>query len=174
MNGELDQWIRALVVAGFEAGGSSLEQTLEMCLAIKESRTAVPDYGFEWAVETLFASVLLRRQADLGIREIRINQRADNQSKRRYDLSFQSGEQHVIIEIKTTTEGSPHWTKSDVIKPYPQGSTVYFLTVSYPFDGQMPTALDGAIFVAEGLVAENFRYSLFRKETLNDAGEPIH
>lgn len=165
---DIDLWMRALTVGAFESGGTWLRDILERCVTIKNTRTAVPDYGFEWAIETLFGSFLAIRKEELGIEaDIRINQPFSAENNKRYDLTFGWGQYLVVLELKTTTAGSLHWIKDDVNKPYPPQSSVYFLTVSYPYQGDTTRQHDGTVFVSEGKISCDYRYVLLRKTIPN-------
>ncbi|MBI4670431.1 MAG: hypothetical protein HY741_02015 [Chloroflexi bacterium] len=159
----LSQWVIELIDGIFAESDKWLIDTFQKCLRIKEVRTEVPDYGFEWAIQTLFADALIRRQTEFGISNLRINQTIRGGGNARPDIAFDKGADLVVLELKAVAGGSLGWTEGDVRKVYPNAKAVFFLTVSYPFERGWSNRLDGATFVTEGRLREGFRYSLFKK-----------
>ncbi len=164
---KLSQWVNELIVAILAEGEEWLSDTFKKCLNVKEARKQLPDYGFEWAIQTLFADALLRRRSEFDISNLRINQPIQEYGNAKPDLAFDKGIDLVILELKAVAKRSLSWTAGDVPKKYPDGTAVFFLTVSYPADGSWSKELTGATFVAEGGLPNGFSYSLFRKSDVS-------
>jgi len=128
-------------------------------------RTGRSRYGFEWAIQTGFANFLLDCQLEQELFDVKVGEQEENNKK--YDISFVAVEKKIIVEIKTIYGGSISYVKSDVQKPFPNGSIPFFLVFSDPTAPLEAPLLSGATVVGAWPTYEEFRCYLYKK-TLNN------
>ena len=120
-------------------------------------------YGFEWPVQTAFGCFLLEIQENGEVSSVGIGKQESN--KKKYDISFMSSGEKVIVEIKTLSGGAISYVKSDVQKEFPDGSLPFFLIFSDPRAPSKAPSLDGTNTIETWVTHEGFRCYLYRKNS---------
>jgi hypothetical protein len=159
-----DQLVKDIVRESFHKHASWLKQTFRMCERIKKHRTAVSDYGFEWAIQTAIGDYLIAKKVKHELRDIRLNQRYPGDRAVQPDIYFVSPYKKIIIELKAVAKCDLGYIRrKDLKKPFPNGSIVYFLIVSYPHGNAFPPPLPGTALVLPEWTFDNFRLILLRR-----------
>lgn len=120
-------------------------------------------YGFEWPVQTAFGCFLLKLQKNGEVSSVGIGRQESN--KKKYDISFMSSGETVIVEIKTIDRGNIAYANIDVQKEFPDGSLPFFLIFGDPGAPPKAPSLAGTNTIETWVTHEDFRCYLYRKNS---------
>jgi len=158
-----DERVKEFVNLFVAAEDDWLRCSLKRVQAVSNGRQSATPYGFEWLVQTAFSYWLLQQA---GITGLRLGEQGDNGKKYDIDFTFKGPKERVIIELKTIGgPGDISYVKTDVDKKYPPDCRSYFLVFGYPYKSTESPHLEGASAISTNVVAENFRYYLYKKTT---------
>ena len=131
--------------------------SLKRVQLVSEQRRSTTPYGFEWLIHTAFAYFLIKKQ----IKNIKIGEQ-NQDTKKKYDISFELNDEKFIIELKTTANLDLSFVKKDSEKEVPSDAKLYLLVFSYPTDKGRPNLEDCELLI-DRLTYRNFRCLLFKK-----------
>ncbi|GAB6163510.1 hypothetical protein JCM12298_26700 [Desulfothermus naphthae] len=149
--------IVALIEEFLMNGAGWLACSLRKVLLVSKQRTT--PYGFEWLIQTALACFLINKKQ---VGNLKIGQQ-DQDTKKKYDISFELNNEQFIIELKTTANLDLSFVKKDAQKTVPSDAKLYLLVFSYPTDKESPK-IENCELLIDQLTYENFKCLLFRKK----------
>jgi len=134
--------------------------SLRKVLLVSKQRKSTTPYGFEWLIHTAFACFLINKKQ---VRNLKIGEQ-DQDTRKKYDISFELNNERFIIELKTTANLDLSFVKGDAQKTVPSDAKLYLLVFSYPTDKKSPEIkIENCELLINKLTYENFKCLLFKK-----------